>query len=76
MTDAPSTVEAAVAYAAMARAAGIAMMPVKLLQAISGEPFFVTDRFDREGQGRLHMQMVAALLDADFRSATLVYLGS
>ncbi|MDS9469950.1 type II toxin-antitoxin system HipA family toxin [Paracoccus sp. MBLB3053] len=72
--DEKGAVEAEAAYAEMARVAGIAMSPVEILRATSGEPFFVTDRFDREGNGRLHMQTVAALLDADFRTATLDYV--
>ncbi len=73
LSDPPGAVEAEAAYAAMAQAAGIAMTPVQVLRATSGEPFFVTDRFDRIGPARLHMQTVAALLDVDFRSATLDY---
>jgi serine/threonine-protein kinase HipA len=72
--DDVGAVEAEAAYAAMARAAGITMAPVMVLRASSGEPFFVTDRFDRQGARRLHMQTVAALLDVDFRSATLDYI--
>jgi len=72
--DDAGAVEAEAAYAAMARAAGITMAPVMVLRASSGEPFFVTDRFDRQGAERLHMQTVAALLDVDFRSATLDYI--
>ncbi|MGY6634226.1 MAG: type II toxin-antitoxin system HipA family toxin [Alkalilacustris sp.] len=73
MDDALGAVEAEAAYAAMAQDAGIDMAPVQVLRATSGEPFFVTDRFDRAGSARLHMQTVAALLDVDFRSATLDY---
>ena len=72
--DALGAVEAEAAYALMARTAGIDMAPVQVLRATSGEPFFVTDRFDRDGGARLHMQTVAALLDVDFRSATLDYI--
>ncbi|MCA0423363.1 MAG: type II toxin-antitoxin system HipA family toxin [Proteobacteria bacterium] len=73
LADAPGAIEAEAAYAAMARAAGLTMAPVRVLRATSGEPFFVTDRFDWNGAGRRHMQTVAALLDVDFRSATLDY---
>jgi serine/threonine-protein kinase HipA len=73
LTDEPGAIEAEAAYAAMARAAGITMAPVQVLRATSGEPFFATDRFDCDGTGRRHMQSVAALLDVDFRSATLDY---
>lgn len=74
LSDEPGSIEAEAAYAAMARAAGITMAPVQVHRATSGEPFFVTERFDREGVTRLHMQTVAALLDVDFRSATLDYI--
>lgn len=74
LADEPGAIEAEAAYAAMAKAAGIDMMPVEVLRAVSGEPFFVTDRFDRDGGARLHMQTVAALLDVDFRTATLDYV--
>ena len=73
LSDDPGAIEAELAYAAMARAAGIDMAPATLLRATSGEAFFVTDRFDRTGRGRLHMQTVAALLEVDFRTATLDY---
>lgn len=73
MNDAPGAVEAEAAYAAMARAAGIEMMPTGLLHARAGEAFFVTNRFDRVDGRRLHVQTVAALLDVDFHSATLDY---
>lgn len=73
MSDAPGAAEAEAAYATMARAAGVEMMPTGLLHARSGEAFFVTDRFDRMESRRLHVQTVAALLDVDFRTATLDY---
>ena len=73
LSDAVGAIEAEAAYATMARAAGINMAPVQVIRATSGEPFFVTDRFDRDGAQRLHMQTVAALLDVDFRTATLDY---
>lgn len=74
LSDDVGAIEAEAAYATMARAAGISMAPVQVIRAKSGEPFFVTDRFDRDGAQRLHMQTVAALLDVDFRTATLDYI--
>ena len=71
--DPKGMVEAEAAYARMARAAGIEMTQVRIMRAANGEPFFVTDRFDRIGGRRLHMQTVAALLDVDFREAMLDY---
>jgi len=74
LSDPAGAVEAEAAYSTMARAAGITMAPAEVLRASSGEPFFVADRFDRAGAARLHMQTVAALLDVDFRTATLDYI--
>ena len=71
--DPDGAVEAELAYAAMARAAGIEMRETRLLRAASGEAYFATDRFDRAGAERLHMQTIAALLEADFRTTTLDY---
>lgn len=71
--DPPGMVEAEVAYAAMARAAGITMADAKVIRTTAGEPFFVTDRFDRAGAARLHLQTAAALLEVDFRAATMDY---
>jgi serine/threonine-protein kinase HipA len=71
--DPAGSVEAEAAYARMARAAGIAMMPVEVIGTTRHEPFLVTDRFDRAGAGRLHMQTAAALLNVDFRRATMDY---
>ncbi len=73
MTDEVGAVEAEAAYAEMAKAAGVAMTSVEMLRAASGEPFFATERFDRDGSGRIHMQTAAALLDVDFRTTTLDY---
>lgn len=73
INDPKGMVEAEAAYARMARAAGVEMTGVRIIRASNGEPFFVTDRFDRIGGRRLHMQTVAALLDVDFREATLDY---
>ncbi|WP_083922969.1 HipA domain-containing protein [Neomegalonema perideroedes] len=49
------------------------MTSVEVLRVASGEPFFATGRFDRDGSGRIHMQTAAALLDVDFRTTTLDY---
>ncbi|GGH59639.1 hypothetical protein GVY41_15545 [Frigidibacter albus] len=74
LSDPAGAVEAEAAYSSMSRAAGITMAPVQVMRANSEEPFFVADRFDRAGAARLHMQTVAALLDVDFRTATLDYI--
>lgn len=57
------------AYAKMAAAAGIEMMPSRLLQE-NGRHHFMTRRFDRGPKGeKLHMQSLAALAHYDFNMA-------
>lgn len=57
------------AYAKMAAAAGIHMMPSRLLQE-NGRHHFMTRRFDRGDKGeKLHMQSLAALAHYDFNMA-------
>ena len=55
-----STAELEMAYYEMATRAGIKMMPCWLID-VEGEKHFVTKRFDREGEKKLHMQTLAAL---------------
>ena len=56
------------AYSQMARAAGIEMTECRLL-AEGGRRHFMSRRFDRDGNHRLHMQSLAALAHLDFRQA-------
>lgn len=57
------------AYHKMAVAAGIAMMPCRLLEE-SGRAHFMTRRFDRNDRGeKLHMQSLCALAHYDFNAA-------
>ena len=56
------------AYANMARAAGIQTTDCRLLEE-GGRRHFMTRRFDREGNRRLHMQSLAGLAHFDFRQA-------
>ncbi len=54
------------AYALMAGAAGIAMMPCRLLEE-GGRAHFMTRRFDRPaGNRRLHLQSLCAIAHFDF----------
>jgi serine/threonine-protein kinase HipA len=54
------------AYSLMARAAGLEMMPCRLFEE-NGRRHFMTRRFDRpDGNGKLHMQSLAALRHFDF----------
>lgn len=57
------------AYALMARAAGIAMSPCRLLEE-NGRRHFMTRRFDRDANGaKLHMQSLGALGHYDYNLA-------
>ena len=55
-----STSELEMAYYDMATKAGIRMMPCWLID-VEGEKHFVTKRFDRDGEKKLHMQTLAAM---------------
>jgi serine/threonine-protein kinase HipA len=57
------------AYYRMAKAAGITMAECRLLEE-SNRRHFMTRRFDRpDGEGKLHMQSLAALAHYDFNAA-------
>lgn len=60
-------------YALMAKEAGVEMMPVNLFEATKGSGYFATQRFDREGNQRLHMHTASGLLHSDFRIPSLDY---
>ncbi len=62
------------AYSEMARAAGIDMAPTHLFSARSGAGYFGTERFDRRGNGRVHVHSVCGLLKADFRIPSIGYV--
>lgn len=55
-----SSAELEMAYYDMATRAGIDMMPCRLI-AVEGSRHFVTRRFDRDGERKLHVQTLAAL---------------
>ena len=60
-----SSAELEMAYSKMAAAAGIDMMPCRLIE-VEGRKHFITRRFDRDSSHKLHMQTLAALYpDAD-----------
>ena len=60
-----SSAELEMAYYKMATAAGIDMMPCQIIE-IEGQKHFITRRFDRDEEHKLHMQTLAALYpDAD-----------
>ena len=49
------------AYADMAHAAGINMMPCRLIE-VGGERHFLTERYDRKNQQKIHTQSLAAMI--------------
>jgi len=60
-----SSAELEMAYYEMAVEAGIQMMPCRLIE-VEGKKHFITSRFDRDAERKLHMQTLAALYpDAD-----------
>jgi serine/threonine-protein kinase HipA len=61
------------AYSLMARAAGLEMMPTYLFPAKKGVGYFGVQRFDRQGDKRIHMHTVSGLLHADHRLPSLDY---
>lgn len=54
------------AYYLMARAAGITMMPSRLLEE-NGRAHFMTRRFDRDGNKKHHMQTLCAMAHLDYK---------
>ncbi|MCX6544085.1 MAG: type II toxin-antitoxin system HipA family toxin [Acidobacteria bacterium] len=54
------------AYYLMARSAGIAMSPSRLLEE-NGRAHFMTRRFDRDGNTRHHVQTLCAMAHLDYR---------
>lgn len=64
------------AYAEMARVAGVNMAESRILnmQMPNGqvENFFATKRFDREGDSKIHMMTVSALMYANYRALSSI----
>lgn len=56
------------AYYLMAKAAGIEMMPCRLLEE-NGRAHFLTQRFDRRNGQRIHMQSLCGMAHYDFNRA-------
>jgi len=61
------------AYAEMAKEAGVMMPQTKLLDGGKGELYFAARRFDREGTHRVHVQSASGLLYTDIRIPALDY---
>ena len=61
------------AYADMAKEAGVLMPETKLLDGGKGRSWFAARRFDREGTRRVHVQSASGLLYTDIRIPALDY---
>ena len=61
------------AYADMAKEAGVIMPETKLLEGSEGKSYFAARRFDRKGTQRVHVQSASGLLYTDIRIPVLDY---
>ena len=61
------------AYAMMAKDAGVAMPETRLLQGNKQQLYFAARRFDRDGKHRVHVHSASGLLYADIRIPALDY---
>lgn len=61
------------AYYKMAIDAGIEMSDCRLFESKSGNTYFGTKRFDRQGNNRLHLHSAAGIMHDNFRLSTLDY---
>jgi serine/threonine-protein kinase HipA len=61
------------AYYKMAIDAGIEMSNCRLFEGKSGNIYFGTKRFDRQGNNRLHLHSAAGIMHDDFRFSILDY---
>ena len=71
--DPPDTGAVERAYALMAVAAGVDMPPTRLFELPSGDRFFGTQRFDRDGDRRIHVHTFGNLIHSDFRIPSCDY---
>jgi len=61
------------AYYKMAIDAGIEMSECRLFESKSGNTYFGTKRFDRQGNKRMHLHSAAGIMHDNFRLSTLDY---
>jgi serine/threonine-protein kinase HipA len=71
--DRPDIANIEYAYYKMALDAGIEMIESKLFKGVSGQAYFGTKRFDREGNKRLHMHSAAGMMHDNFRLSNIDY---
>lgn len=60
-------------YAQLARAAGLRAPNTRLFPLKRGRQCFASERFDRDGPGRIHMHTIGGLLHASHRAPSLDY---
>ena len=73
--DLPEIGAVEAAYALMAEEAGLNIPPTKLFETRDGGRYFGVERFDRDGNLRLHMHTLSGLLHASHRLPSLEYEG-
>lgn len=73
--DAPDIGAVEAAYALMAQAAGVTIPPTTLFETRDGGRYFAVERFDREGNLRLHQHTLSGLLHASHRLPSMEYEG-
>jgi serine/threonine-protein kinase HipA len=73
--DPPDMGPVEAAYARMAEAAGIGVPPTRLFETPDGGRYFGAERFDREGNQRVHMHTLGGLLHASHRVPSVDYEG-
>jgi serine/threonine-protein kinase HipA len=73
--DAPDTGAVELAYSLMAREAGVDVPAARLFETRDGGRYFGAERFDRVGNGRLHMHTLSGLLHASHRVPSMDYEG-
>ncbi len=61
------------AYAMMAKEAGVSMPETRLLDGNNGQLYFAARRFDRDGTSRVHVHSASGLLYSDIRIPALDY---
>lgn len=72
-TDRPDIAHVEFAYHQMALDAGLEMSKAQLFKGKSGKHYFGTQRFDREGNNRLHLHSAAGIMHDNFRLSNMDY---
>jgi serine/threonine-protein kinase HipA len=73
--DPPDMGAVEAAYASVAESAGIGVPPTRLFETPDGGRYFGAERFDREGNQRVHMHTLGGLLHASHRVPSVDYEG-